>query len=186
MAISLVNLLNKQKPSKLMTADDRWSKLSAQQAMLESQTGTVSENNLDSARQLVSIYSQRNLFEKAEALAERVSNLTGNKSLIDLETLAAVERQKGDYQKSIHTLETIAMLDEHDGSRTARDQINLGTMHYLNGLSLENLADRKSSFLKARDCFLNAEKQLPSGFEKTAQFIALKQNKALNDRELKK
>ncbi len=186
LAISLVNLLNKKTPPKLMTADTRWSKLAAEQAKLESQTSTVTEQNIDSARQLVSNYSQQNQFEKAEALAEKVSNLSGNNSLNDLETLAAVERQKGDYKKSIHFLETIAALDQHDVSRSARDQINLGTMHYLSGLSLENVGQRKSSFLKAEECFTSAEKQLPSGSEKTAQYIALRQNRALNERELRK
>ena len=186
LVISLVNLLDKRTPTKLITADSRWSKLSVERVKLESLITTVNEHNLDSARQLVSVYSQQNQFDQAESLAEKILPVAGNKSLKDLETLAAVERQKGDYKKSIQLLETIAVLDQDDISRRASDQINLGTMHYLNGLSLENPAERKSSFAKADQCYSIAESKLSSSSGNTALVMALKQNKALNDRELKK
>jgi hypothetical protein len=185
-ALSLVNLLDKRTPAKLMTIETRWSNLAAEQKELETSTKMVSETTLEPARKLVSVYSQQNLFERAESLAEKILHVAGDQSLSDLETLATVERQKGDYKKCLQTLETIAKLERSDQVKSARNQINLGTVHYLNGLSMENIEDRKLSFQKARDCFADAEKRFASSSKRSADLIALKENQALNDRELKK
>ena len=185
-ALSLANLLDRRTPAKLMTVETRWSNLNAEQTRLEAATKTLSEANLEPARKLVSIYEQQNLFSQAQALAEKILKLAGDESLSDLENLAAVERQKGDYKKCLQTLEKIAKLDRSDSSKSARDQINLGTVHYLNGLSMEKTEERKLSFQKARECFAAAEKRIPTDSKKMADLIALKENQVLNDRELKK
>ncbi len=185
-ALSLVNLLDKRAPAKLMTVETRWSNLAAEQKKLETSTKTLSATNLEPARKLVSVYTQQNLFEQAESLAEKILHVAGDDSLSDLETLATVERQRGDYKKCLQTLETIAKLEQSDQSKSARNQINLGTVHYLDGLSMEKTAERKLSFQKARDCFADAEKRLAPSTKKTADLIALKENQTLNDRELKK
>lgn len=185
-ALSLANLLDRRTPAKLMTVETRWSNLNAEQTRLEAATKTLSEANLEPARKLVSIYEQQNLFSQAQALAEKILKLAGDESLSDLENLAAVERQNGDYKKCLQTLEKIAKLDQSDSSKLARDQINLGTVHYLNGLSMEKTEERKLSFQKARECFAAAEKRIPTDSKKMADLIALKENQVLNDRELKK
>lgn len=185
-AMSLANLLDKRTPNKLMTIETRWSNLSAEQTKLEAATKTLNQENLESARKLVSIYQQQNLFSRAELLAEKILQLAGDNSLSDLETLAAVQRQNGDYKKCLETLESIAKLDQTDSSKLVKDQINLGTVHYLNGLSLEKTEDRKSSFQKAKNCFGTAEKLIQTGSKKNADLIALNENKILNDRELNK
>jgi len=185
-ALSLVNLLDKRTPAKLMTVETRWSNLAAEQTKLEAQTKSLSATNLDSARTLVSVYAQQNLFSRAESLAEKILHLAGDDSLSDLETLATIERQKGDYKKCLQSLETIAKLDQSDDSKSAKNQINLGMVHYLNGLSMGKAEDRKFSFQKAKECFDNAEKHISTDSKKSAALIALKEYQVLNDRELKK
>ncbi len=185
-ALSLANLLDKRTPAKLMSVETRWSNLNAEQTKLEAATKTLSQANLESARKLVSIYEQQNLFSQAESLAEKILQLAGDDSLSDLENLATVERQKGDYKKCLQVLEKIAKLNQSDSPKAARDQINLGTVHYLNGLSMEKTEERKLSFQKAKDCFDTAEKLIPTDSKKLADLMALKENQILNDRELKK
>lgn len=185
-ALSLANLLDKRTPAKLMSVETRWSNLNAEQTRLEAATKTLSQANLEPARKLVSIYEQQNLFSQAESLAEKILQLAGDDSLSDLENLATVERQKGDYKKCLQVLERIAKLNQSDSPKAARDQINLGTVHYLNGLSMEKTEERKLSFQKAKDCFATAEKLIPTDSKKLADLIALKENQILNDRELKK
>ncbi|MBS1955960.1 MAG: hypothetical protein JST89_17375 [Cyanobacteria bacterium SZAS-4] len=185
-ALSLANLLDKRTPAKLMSVETRWSNLNAEQTRLETATKTLSKANLESARKLISIYEQQNLFSRAQSLAEKILQLAGDDSLSDLENLATVERQNGDYKKCLLTLEQIAKLDQSDSPKSARDQINLGTVHYLNGLSMETVEERKLSFQKARDCFTAAERLIPTDSRKMADLIALKENRVLNDRELKK
>ncbi len=185
-ALSLANLLDKRTPAKLMTVETRWSNLNAEQTKLEAETKTLSQTNLEAARKLVSIYEQQNLFSRAQSLAEKILQLTGDDSLTDLESLATAERQNGAFEKCLETLEKIAKLEHSDSQKAARDQINLGTVHYLNGLSLEKTEERKLSFQKAKDCFATAERLIPTDSKKMADLIALKENQVLNDRELKK
>jgi hypothetical protein len=192
-ALSLVNLSNKKDAPKLTTVEARWEKLATSQKKLEDATQSLNASNLDSARELVSVYAQQNLFSKAEFLAEKILQVSGDDSLTDLRMLAAIERQKGDYKKCLQTLEAITKLDEStalsnklNATTWRQDQINLGTVYYLNGLSMEKTDDRKTNFRRAKECFQSAEKGMVSGANQSAEFLSLRETSKLNERELAK
>lgn len=187
-ALSLVNILDKSSPSNTISAQSRWSNLDSEQKKLETEVAPLNEKNVDAARRLVAIYAQRNSFDQAEALAEKIAHLPIEHSSSDLETLATVERQKGDYRKCLNLLEIIAKIDEGDVKKTAKDQINIGTIYYLTGLSSKDDLERRKNFLKAKDFFEKARTSLRKTDDETknsSELKALEENENLNTRELR-